>query len=119
MAGAAVAGTAVLWRTWLLDHPNFNEWLKEKLGPVGKALLCGSCFTYWITLVFILICNPIAFWTSFVPNFSSPWLFGFIINTFLQWMALSWLSIFLRFSYVAIQELVHYQMHHLRDDHKH
>lgn len=115
ISGAAVAGVAVIWRNWISDHPNFKQWLEKTVGPLNKVLLCGSCFTYWLALAFTLMAEPLSFWMPFADSGA-----GFIANICVRWMALSWLSVFLRFAYVAIQEHVHYQVHHLgKDNHTH
>ena len=107
----SVAGAAVLWRNWLEDHKNFKSWIVSSLGGLHKAVTCGSCFTYWLALLFTIIIAPLVYWTP-LTNTS---FISFIVNTFLQWMALAWLSVFFRFLYVSIQELVNYQVHTLRD----
>ena len=100
ISASAVAGIAVIWRNWVEDHPHWKKYLQEKLGVFGKALLCGSCFTYWISLLFIFYRDPLTMWN---------------VHIFFHWMALAWCGVFLRFAYVALQELVHYQVHHLRE----
>jgi len=107
----SVAGIAVLWRNWLEDHKNFKKWIEKYSGGFSKALTCGSCFTYWIALFVTLVVQPLSFWTPVGDTV----LFYVFINILLQWMALSWLSVFLRFAYVALQELVNYQVHTLRN----
>ncbi len=97
LSASAVAGVAVIWRNWLEDHSSWKTTIARF--PLHKALLCGSCFTYWIGLLYTIAASPLSFWTD---------------NLFLQWMALSWLSVLFRFTYVAVQELVHFQVHHLK-----
>jgi hypothetical protein len=114
LSSAAVAGVAVIWRNWITDHPNFKQWIENALGPLKRTLLCGSCFTYWLALAFTITAEPISYWMPFAPS-----AVGLVADVFARWMALSWSSVFLRFLYVALQELVHYQVHHLKDDHRH
>lgn len=60
-------------------------------------LTCGPCFTYWLALAYTIIVTPLLPWTP--VNF-------LIGNVFLQWMALAWLAVFLRFAYIALQQYV-------------
>ncbi|MFM2357996.1 MAG: hypothetical protein RJA61_733 [Candidatus Parcubacteria bacterium] len=108
LSGMSVAGIAVIWRNWLEDHSNWNIWIKKYLGKGHKILTCGSCFTYWLALTLTLTTKPLGLWLPFGVEFN-------ILNAALQWMALSWLGVFLRFSYVALQELVAYQVHTLKN----
>lgn len=102
----AVAGGAVLWRNWLEHHENWKNYLKKKLGVFNKALLCGSCFTYWLALFALLINNP------FEQNIKSDFLFFFA-----SWMSIAYIAVLMRFSYILIQESVSEKVH--RHDHKH
>jgi len=105
----ALAGIAVLWRKVLVDHPYIQNIIQANLGYFSNALLCGLCFTYWISLGFVLVYNPIQF--QFPLHHYAQFFFS--------WMAVAFGAVFLRFLYVAIQEIVHYQVHHLRGDHTH
>ncbi len=111
LTSMAVAGAAVLWRNWLEDHKSWKTWITAHLGRLHKSLTCGSCFTYWLGLVATLAVRPLDFW---VP-FGDAGLISFLLNTFAQWMTLAWLSVLFRFAYVALQELVNYQVHTLRN----
>jgi hypothetical protein len=105
----SISGVAVLWRKLLHDHPVWKDWIVFHMPVLGKALTCGLCFTYWLALFFVLWRNPLPNWTGSV----------FVVHVSLSWMVVAFISVFLRFSYVAIQELVHYQVHHLRQEHHH
>lgn len=103
LGAMAIAGFAVIWRNILENHPSLKKWITSifSFGKIHKVVTCGSCFTYWLALAYTLTITPLAAWT---PSFS-------VIDIFLQWMALSWLSVTLRFGYVAVQELVSRQVH--------
>lgn len=96
----AIAGLAVLWRNWLADHPNWKSLIERKLGTKSKVLTCGSCFTFWLALVVIIILKPLN------QN----------LHIIIQWFSVGFSSVFLRFLYVLIQEkvskLVHEGKHH-------
>lgn len=117
ISAAALACFAVLWRNWLEDHPNWKMWLANNLGAVAKAMTCGSCFTAWITLLFVLIFNPLnSFLISVVP-FAN--IFA-VASYAIQWMALGWGALTFRFFYVALQEAVSIMVHKFEDqNHKH
>ena len=111
LTSMAVAGAAVLWRNWLEDHKSWKTWIMSRLGGLHKAMTCGSCFTYWLALVATITLRPMEFWR---PIASSE-LVTIPLTTLMHWMALAWLSVLLRFAYVALQELVNYQVHTLRN----
>jgi hypothetical protein len=102
ISGFSIAGFTIIWRNWIEDHNSYKKIIEQKLGSYKKILLCGSCFTYWITLLFILIYNPIDNWKPADFN---------IINIFMSWMALAYISVFLRFTYVLVQQSVHNLVH--------
>lgn len=107
LSSFTIAGIAVIWRNWLHDHPAWKEYIQKYLKGFYKVLLCGSCFTYWISLLFLLIHNPLQSWILEEP---------IIFKMAASWMALAFLSVSLRFLYVLIQENVHRLVH--AHDHK-
>jgi hypothetical protein len=113
ISALAVAGAAVLWRNILENHPKLKASISNILGKADKVLLCGSCFTYWLSLVFVLIFNPLS---GLVINAGNK-IFQDFSHCFISWMALGMMSVIIRFGYVAIQELVSYQVHKLHDNH--
>lgn len=98
----AIAGIAVLWRNLIKDHPLWETAIKKALGTWNKLLLCGSCFTYWLSLIFLLIHNPLAAWA---PDTALP------VRLFITWMALAFAAVSFRFGYVYLQEKVHHLVH--------
>jgi len=108
VAVLAIAGIAVLWRNLILTSQAGKGWLARWVDALpmrlSKSLTCGSCFTYWLALFFIFWFDP----------------FNGQYNIIITWMALAMGAVFIRFAYVALQELVTYQTHVLSDDgHKH
>ena len=101
LISTSIAGIAVLWRNFLEDHPKVKTRVRQRLGNFSKILLCGSCFTYWLTLILILTFVDLDLLFSKYK----------IINIFLTWMSLSYAGVFLRFSYVLIQEKVSRLVH--------
>jgi hypothetical protein len=102
----AVAGAAVIWRNWLEGHPAFVDGLKRRSPRVvSKGLTCGSCFTYWLSLGFVLRFDPLA----------EAWPGG-LMHVLVTWLALAMGAVFVRFSYVLVQERVH-DIVHGRDRH--
>lgn len=103
----ACAGLAMLWRDILIDFPKLKNAIKKHVPfPFAKMLTCGTCFTYWLSLGFVLVFQPLE-----QLNLS--------YNTFISWMAFGIVAIIWRFGAVAIQELVHYQTHILNVSHTH
>jgi hypothetical protein len=71
-------------------------------------LTCGSCFTFWLTLIFVLIFNPLGTClSSEMPLISIL----FPVSYFAQWMSLGWGAVFLRFLYIYLQESVNAIVH--------
>lgn len=101
IGATAVAGFSVIWRNWVEDHPRWESTIRKVLRGAHKALTCGPCFTYWVAFAFTIVVRPLSIW---MPVGESP--FGVFSNFILQWMALAWLSVFLRFAYVALQQYV-------------
>ena len=118
IAALAVVGAAVLWRNWLNDHPSWKKWFMGLPFRIGHAFLCGSCFTYWLTLIYLIIFAPFR-GLELTNAMSLPPALFFWLTQFVFWMVLSWLGLILRFSYVMIQELVAYSVHHWRQDEHH
>ncbi len=108
VAVLAIAGVAVLWRNLIFTSQAGNGWLARWVDALpmrlSKSLTCGSCITYWLALAYSIWLDP----------FNGQ--YGFIIS----WMALAMGAVFIRFAYVALQELVTYQTHVLGGKgHKH
>jgi|GEM_PF-2913572 len=111
LSSFSVAGTAILWRKILADHVRLKKYMQDRFGKFSQAFLCGSCFTYWLSLLFILTFDPLAEWTALNPSTAG----AALAHIFLSWMALSTVSLIFRFGFVMIQEVVHHQVHHLHD----
>ncbi len=111
----AVAGAAVLWRNWLADHPRAERGIRAALGGYNKVLLCGSCFTYWLSLAAVCMLRP--FDGLLAVSVPGGVVGSAVVHAVLSWMSIAWAAVFLRFAYVALQELVHYQVHHMKDGH--
>jgi hypothetical protein len=111
----ALAGIAVLWRNWLEDHVAWKNWLANYFGVVSKALTCGSCFTFWIALAFVLAFDPLKSIFYAAPLFAGS---NILILYLIQWMSFGWGAVFLRFSYVALQETVGKMVHGTGDHHR-
>lgn len=111
LGSMAIAGFAVVWRNWLEDHAGLKAWILHafRYGKLHKVVTCGSCFTYWLALAYTIAFAPLAPWTPAAGYGAAP-----LMNMFIHWMTLAWLSVTLRFLYVALQELVSYQVHKLK-----
>jgi hypothetical protein len=97
---SAVAGASVLWRNWLVQHASVEEKIKAVLGAYANVLVCGSCFTYWLSLAASL------FSPALRDLITDP------VSFIALWMSVSYGSVLLRFSYVLIQEKVSILVHH-------
>ncbi len=67
-------------------------------------LLCGVCFVFWSTLVFLLVFSP----------------GGGILNFFVSWFSIGFTAVSFRFLFVLIKELAdHYYTLNASHDHHH
>jgi hypothetical protein len=114
-----VAGIAVCWRNLQTDLPCLSKLLNELPWGWRKPLTCGFCFTFWVALVTTLIANPLTgVSVSFNANLPASWFF--LTDIFVGWVTVGMLAVIVRFGYVVLQELVYYQVHHLRhNEHQH
>ena len=113
----AVAGLAVVWRNWLVQHKNAELFLQKKLDGYSPLLTCGSCFTYWLSLAFVLFHDPLATFAQGVAPHAG--IVFFALRIFMSWMALAYLSVLLRFSYILVQEKVSMIVHAHAETHTH
>ena len=107
LSALAVSGAAILWRKILVDHPRLKAAIQQRMGYWSGMLLCGSCFTYWLGLAFTLLFDPLSEWSISAKHI---W-FSRIVHYGISWMALSSLSLMLRFGYVLLQQTVHDKVH--------
>ncbi len=115
-----ISGLSVLWRKILIDFPKLDTFLQSWLGAIGYALICGFCYTYWLSLAAVLVFGPI----ELVQNnqfFANYGLLQELILIGLSWMAIAFCAQTLRFIFVILQQLLVYFLHILNVDleHKH
>ena len=85
-----------------MDHLKFDARV-EKLPYVGEALVCGFCFPLWVTLLSILIPNPLAGWSVFTDANSFPILQS-ATRVILGWFSTGFAVLFMRFCVVALMD---------------
>jgi hypothetical protein len=99
-----IASVAVLVRNTIESVPRLETMIKKTLGRASRAVTCGFCFTYWLAFFYVWF-------------FGSPhryFTFSFrLFDLIFQWLILAFVAVVFRFGYVAIQELVNYQVHQL------
>ncbi len=113
-----VAGIATGWRNLLSDIPTLSNIVKKLPYLLRKPVQCGFCFTFWLALAAVLTIDVLPGF-SLVLNFDAPVVFASGLEVLARWMAVGMLSVIIRFGYVALQELVHYQVHEVRGKHSH
>jgi hypothetical protein len=126
MTGLAIGSFAVIWRKLLNDAPRLRNGIKAHIPyPISRALTCGFCFTYWLSLVSLIIFNPLNGWLpplqSVIPSTLIPFIYLSV-----SWMTLGFISLLWRSLFVIIQEFIDYEMHTwnrqfhpIDSDHKH
>jgi hypothetical protein len=121
-----VASFSVIWRKFLNDLPQVKRWILAHIPyPINRTLTCGFCFTYWLSLASLFIFNPLQEW---IPPLRWEFLLPMqpLVSIFFAWMAVGFSALIIRFLFVALQELVDYEMytwnkqfHSIDPDHKH
>ena len=114
----ALAGLAALWRSLLADHPTLKLWLAAYVPRIKPSLTCGTCFTYWISLAFVLLFDPLHGWLPPSRILLPQWL-EWLLALGLAWMAVSIGALIVRFAYAMLEEYLWYAVHKLRGLHHH
>jgi hypothetical protein len=90
------AFVALAWKNALNDFPRMRGWIRGHFAFIPrKLLLCGFCFTSWLSLAVILtVAYPASLWALFST-----------------WAAVALIAVALRNSIIALEEFVHYEVH--------
>jgi hypothetical protein len=126
MTGLAIGSFAVIWRKLLNDLPRLREGIMKYIPhPASRALTCGFCFTYWLSLGSLIVFDPLGGWLPPIRQFIPATVASFIY-VFCSWMILGFTALLWRSLFVIIQELIDYEMytwnrefHPIDHDHKH
>jgi hypothetical protein len=86
IVAAVTTTSALIWRSLLMDHPALLEHV-EKLPIIGGVLTCGFCFTVWLSLLAVMLYNPLSLWHTELPA---------LIRLTIGWFTLSAAVLFLR-----------------------
>lgn len=116
----SIAGLSVLWRKILIDFPSLETCLKTKLGAMGHVLICGFCYTYWLSLASVLVFGPSTTLSS--HHFFSHYNLGTeLLLIGVSWMFIAFIAQTLRFIFIILQQLLVYFLHVLNVnlEHKH
>jgi biopterin-dependent aromatic amino acid hydroxylase len=106
MTGLGIGSFAVIWRKLLNDLPRLRDFIQKRIPyPLSRALMCGFCFTYWLSLASLIIFDPLNGWLPPLQGFTSPTLHPFAY-LFLSWMLLGFVALLWRSLFVIIQELI-------------
>ena len=110
----ALAGMGKIWSKLQKDFPNFKIFIKKLPSLKSHALCCSFCFTFWLSLLFVLLFNPLNNWIP-LPRFdiSNEWIV--VISIFFSWMIIGTGAWIARFIMDELQLLIHYQNHILKE----
>ena len=116
----AVAGVALLWRTYRYDSDNkFNTVLDRLPYALRKPITCGLCFTFWISLLATIIFSPFAAAIAFLPyRFALGGAIG-VVNFLIQWFALGTAAVTVVYVVDTFFEISHYLKHAVGEQHDH
>ena len=105
MTALAIGSFAVIWRKLLNDLPQLRDGITKYIPyPASRALMCGFCFTYWLSLGSLIIFNPLNGWLPPTQPFIPPVIDPFVY-IFFSWMVLGFTALLWRSLFVVIQEL--------------
>jgi uncharacterized membrane protein len=110
----AVSTATLVWRNLKEDHHQFKKWVAE-LPVVGGALSCGFCASLWMTLVGVLLLNPIASW-SHLSGFGGTG--RFVVGLLVGWFSVGAGVLLLRSGIVVLLELGGVLKHQHSQGHK-
>ncbi len=114
-----IAGLAVFWRAVHSRHPVIENFIKKSMGFYSPILLCGVCFVFWSTFIFLWIFNPLLD-LPLEARFDIPDFLLDIFNFIISWMAIGFMAVTFRFGFVVIKELAdHYYTLNASHDHHH
>ncbi len=106
-----IASWSIVWRKMLHDLPQLKQWIAKHISyPLSHAVICGFCFTYWTSLIAVLIFNPLDSWQLPLRSIL-PALIKNLIHLFASWMIVAFVAITFRYLFVVIQELLDYEMY--------
>ena len=118
LSSLVVAGIAVLWRALRMRHGNLVKFLRKHLGSFATAFLCGFCFTYWVSFIYLLFFNPLTDW-QLPLRYNFPTNIETFILFLCSWMALGFVSVTFRFIFVLLKETVDHFTHHINPNPNH
>lgn len=105
---SATASLALIWRALLLDHPLLLARV-QSVPFIGGALQCGFCSALWLSLVAVLIYNPLAPWGAGMHPF---------IALGISWLAVGAWVLILRNTTALLMEAVGVLAHQHHASHK-
>jgi hypothetical protein len=93
--GAFIAMISLIWKETLNTFPALKSAIRRRLNVIArKPLFCGFCFTSWVALFVLIIFNP-------MPG----------VNFLVAWMTLAAVALLIRSAIIALEELVHWEVH--------
>lgn len=103
-----IASISILWRIFRYDTENpINGYLDRWPYLPKKLITCGVCFTFWITLVFVLYSQ----YRNNIP-FSTE-------SIFLDWMTTGFYAVMLVYVFDTFYQISHYFKHKAEQGHTH
>lgn len=115
ISGLVLAGLGRIWAKLQKDLPFIKEFIKNKLHHLlAHALTCSFCFTFWLSLIFVLFFDPLVGWMP-VNRIEINIIWEQFLKILFSWMAVGTTSWIIRFIMDELQMLVHYQNHILKE----
>lgn len=115
LSSLVLAGLGRIWRKLQKDIPGLKPGIHKYIPSlIARALTCSFCFTFWLSLLFVLIFNPLHNWLP-TPRFYLTDNTQAILSIFFAWMAVGTGAWIVRFIMDELQHLVHYQNHVLKE----
>ncbi len=112
----SVAGVGTIWKSLLRDVPALKSAVGRTLPAfLTESVLCGFCFTFWLSLAFVFVFDPLRGWTP-AARIALPTPLLFPVHLFFSWMAMGSVAWFFRFLLDELQEFVHLKNHALKKE---
>ncbi len=99
---SAIATATLIWRNLKEDHPIFKSRVAT-LPLIGEALSCGFCFAVWMSLLGVVILNPMSTWHPDPLRLGG--IFAQIFLFLASWFAVAAGVLFIRSVVIVLLEL--------------
>lgn len=85
LSAFVIAGAAMIWRQIVEDLPILDRFLRNRLFTLaGNALTCSFCTTFWFSLAWVIVFDPLSGWLPVARFKQVP--FPIVFQIISSWM---------------------------------